>query len=69
MKAAVNPARTEYLYFVADAAGGHTFSRTFEEHLQAIAAFRRNRAEAEARAEAQSAASGPATSPSPAERP
>jgi UPF0755 protein len=45
LKSAVSPARTDYLYFVADASGGHTFSRTFEEHLVAIAAARRQRAE------------------------
>ncbi len=44
LKSAVNPARTDYLYFVADASGGHRFSRTFEEHLAAIAAARRQRA-------------------------
>jgi UPF0755 protein len=46
LRAAVTPARTEFLYFVADANGGHTFSRTFEQHLQAIATNRRLRAEA-----------------------
>ena len=45
LKWAVAPARTDYLYFVADASGGHRFSRTFEEHLAAIAAARRQRAE------------------------
>jgi len=45
LKAAVAPARTEYLYFVADETGGHAFSRSFEEHLRAIAAARRTRAE------------------------
>jgi UPF0755 protein len=45
LKSAVAPARTDYLYFVADASGGHRFSRTFEEHLAAIAAARRQRAE------------------------
>lgn len=47
LKASVSPAKTDYLYFVADSTGGHTFSRTFEEHLQAIAVARRLRAEAE----------------------
>ena len=46
LTAAVTPSRTEFLYFVADATGGHTFSRTFEQHLQAIATSRRQRAEA-----------------------
>ncbi len=45
LKSAVAPARTDYIYFVADASGGHTFSRTFEEHLVAIAAARRQRVE------------------------
>lgn len=44
LRAAVAPAATDYLYFVADRAGGHTFSRTFEEHLEAIASARRQRA-------------------------
>jgi UPF0755 protein len=43
LRSAVNPARTEFLYFVADNSGGHVFSRTFEEHLNAIAAARRAR--------------------------
>jgi UPF0755 protein len=45
LAAAVRPARTDYLYFVADNMGGHTFSRTFEEHRMAIAAARRDRKE------------------------
>lgn len=46
LKAAVNPARTSYLYFVADpTTGGHTFSTTFDDHLIAIALARRARTE------------------------
>lgn len=45
LTAAVTPARTEFFYFVADASGGHTFSRTFEQHLQAITTNRRLRSE------------------------
>jgi UPF0755 protein len=30
--AVLNPADTNYYYFVADGSGGHTFSRTLEEH-------------------------------------
>ena len=48
LTAAVSPAKTDCLYFVADASGGHRFSRTFEEHLIAIAAARRQRAANEA---------------------
>lgn len=43
LRAVASPARTEFLYFVADRMGGHAFSRTFEEHLDAIAAARRRR--------------------------
>ena len=41
LKAAVTPVKSEFLYFVADRTGGHTFSKTFQEHLDAIAAARR----------------------------
>jgi len=51
LAAAVTPARTAYLYFVADPTnGGHTFSATFEDHLVAIAIARRARSTAEAAA-------------------
>jgi UPF0755 protein len=43
LKAAVAPANADYLYFVADTTGGHKFTRTYEEHLEAIAAARRLR--------------------------
>ncbi|HUM03084.1 MAG TPA: endolytic transglycosylase MltG [Thermoanaerobaculia bacterium] len=58
LTAAVTPQRTEFFYFVADASGGHTFSRTFEQHLQAIATNRRLR-------EGTGAAAGPPETPSP----
>ncbi|MFN2387951.1 MAG: endolytic transglycosylase MltG [Thermoanaerobaculia bacterium] len=45
LRAAVTPARTDYLYFVADQNGQHTFSRTYEEHRDAIGAARRARGE------------------------
>lgn len=44
LRAAVSPARTDYLYFVANpATAGHQFSSTFDEHLAAIAMARRAR--------------------------
>lgn len=46
LKAAISPAKTDFLYFVADRAGGHMFSRTFEEHRDAIAASRRAKEDA-----------------------
>lgn len=38
--AAINPAETGALYFVADGTGGHTFSRTLDEHNRAVAKLR-----------------------------
>jgi len=34
--AALNPARTSFLYFVAKNDGSHFFSRTLEQHAQAV---------------------------------
>lgn len=36
IKAVLAPAKTDYLYFVADKHGAHHFSITYEEHLQNI---------------------------------
>jgi len=44
IEAALQPADVPYLYFVARADGTHTFSRTYEEHLRAVARARRERA-------------------------
>jgi len=38
LEAVLAPAKTDYLYFVADGSGRHRFSRTFEEHRRAITA-------------------------------
>jgi len=32
IEAAVTPAPTDYLYFVADGSGGHAFAETLDEH-------------------------------------
>ncbi|MDQ1899791.1 endolytic transglycosylase MltG [Paracoccus sp. WLY502] len=40
IRAALNPAETDYLFFVADGTGGHAFSRTLAEHNDAVARWR-----------------------------
>ena len=40
IQAAMHPADTQYLYFVADAQGHHRFARTYEEHNRNVAAYR-----------------------------
>jgi UPF0755 protein len=48
--AAVSPQRHGFYFFVANGEGGHSFSRTYAEHLREVRKYQRRRAEA-ARAE------------------
>jgi UPF0755 protein len=43
IEAALHPTAVPYLYFVAGEGGHHVFSRTYEEHLRAVAQSRRAR--------------------------
>ena len=42
LRAAIAPATTDYLYFVANDEGGHSFSRTLAEHNRNVARLRRH---------------------------
>lgn len=41
IKAALNPADTDFLYFVANRKGGNDFSKTYAEHLQKMKLYHR----------------------------
>ena len=40
LKAAISPAKTDYLYFVSDAAGHSRFSTSLKEHTEQVQAYR-----------------------------
>ncbi len=56
IEAALHPAETEYIFFVADGTGGHAFAATLQEHNRNVAAWRALEAEREAAAAAAAAA-------------
>jgi UPF0755 protein len=43
LSAVLNPADSEYLYFVADGSGGHAFAKTLAEHNRNVAAWKKHR--------------------------
>lgn len=45
INAALNPAQTDFIFFVADGSGGHAFARTLDEHNANVARWREIEAE------------------------
>lgn len=45
IEATLNPAESEFIYFVADGSGGHAFAKTLQEHNQNVARWREIEAE------------------------
>jgi UPF0755 protein len=41
IEAALNPEATDYIFFVADGTGGHSFAETLAEHNRNVAAWRK----------------------------
>jgi UPF0755 protein len=62
LRAALDPAPTDMIYFVANAEGGHVFSRTLAEHNRNVAHYRQLLAQ-QRRAARIAAAAATATSP------
>ncbi|HLW99777.1 MAG TPA: endolytic transglycosylase MltG [Candidatus Acidoferrales bacterium] len=53
LRAALQPATVDYLYFVADTEGGHFFSKSFAEHIRNIARYHQLLAQKNAKEPAQ----------------
>jgi UPF0755 protein len=59
LRAALEPAQGNWLYFVATGDGGHVFSRTLAEHNRNVAQYRKREAQLRRAARAQAAAKHP----------
>jgi UPF0755 protein len=51
--AALYPRRHRFLFFVANGEGGHTFTRTYDDHRKAIRQYQRRREELKSIRESQ----------------
>jgi UPF0755 protein len=64
LRAALDPSPTDHFYFVADAEGGHIFSRTLTEHNRNVARYRQLLAEQRRTARLASVSGSPAAASS-----
>jgi UPF0755 protein len=70
IEAALNPATTDDLYFVADGKGGHVFSQTLKDHNAAVSNWRKIEREIRAKKETGAEAAAPdAAIPVPERKP
>jgi len=67
LEAALRPAHTDYLFFVAlpDGSGAHAFSRSLEDHNHAVARYRRARRQALRQEKARTVSERTAARPGP----
>jgi UPF0755 protein len=68
LRAALDPAKTDYLYFVANTQGGHFFAATLLEHNRNVTKYRRLLAGLPAESPDPSPDPEPALAPAPAKR-
>ena len=61
IRAVLNPAATEEIYFVADGSGGHVFSKTLSEHSEKVKEWRKIEEDRRMAEEASAAAAAAAT--------
>lgn len=65
LEAALNPAETNDLFFVADGSGGHAFSETLKEHNSAVKKWRQIEKDTQAKSEAEDQSPNPDVTPIP----
>jgi UPF0755 protein len=68
LRAALDPAQTDMLYFVANAEGGHVFSRTLAEHNRNVAHYRQLLAQQRRAARIASTSTQPTTTAASSQR-
>ncbi|HYB62595.1 MAG TPA: endolytic transglycosylase MltG, partial [Methylomirabilota bacterium] len=68
LRAAYDPQKTDYFYFVANTMGGHFFSKTLAEHNAQVARYRRLREQQEKKQSGDASTGKPAAAARPSHR-